>query len=182
MQNFANIVKEILPSICTILVALISSSMVIKSSNKASKSEEVKRLQNHLESFYYPFLLLSKKTTQLYNAFDKITAGKRESSLGYLLNDKQFEGNSLVLFNEIIENNKKLNELLIKYSCIINDKNLRDDLSKLSVHYTLLELAYYKKLNGNETEFKEYIFPENVVKNVESEIEKISQRMTELSK
>lgn len=182
MPDFVNNVKEILPSICTIVVALISSSMVIKSANKASKNEEAKRLQDHLEKFYYPFLLLSKKTTQLYNAFDKITEGKCESSLVYLLNNKQFEGNSLVLFNEIIENNKKLNELIIKYSSLISNKNLRDDLSKLSAHYTLLELAYNKKLNGNESEFEEYIFSENIVKNVESEIEKISQIITELSK
>ncbi|WMJ22910.1 hypothetical protein RBG61_13095 [Paludicola sp. MB14-C6] len=176
------IIKEVLPSICTIVVALISSRMVIKSSNKAAKKEEANRLQNKLENFYFPFLLLSKKTTQLYNGFYKIWGKEYNSCLDFLLDNQQFQGNSLVLFKEIIDNNRMLNDLIIKYSALISNANLRNDLSKLSAHYTLLELSYEQKLVGNQEVLKEYVFPENVVKNVEDEITRILQCIDELNK
>lgn len=66
--NFVNAI----PSIANIIVALISSKMVIISANKSKNQQRVDKLRKDLENFYYSFLLLSKKTTQLYRVLVKL--------------------------------------------------------------------------------------------------------------
>lgn len=156
--------------------------MVIISANKSVDRQKADKLQKDLENFYYPFLLLSKKTTQLYMALHQVNKEDCCSCLVYLLNGKRFDGNALVIWKEIIVNNKKLNELIIKYSSIINNKALRDDLSKLSTHYTMLELANDNLLKGNADILSEYMFPSSVIENIENEIEKIEKNIEDLSK
>jgi len=177
-----SVIKDILPSICTIVVAIISSKMVIISANKSVKQQKADKLQNDLENFYYPFLLLSKKTTQLYRAFAQISKEDCDSCLLFLLSGKRFDGNALAIWQEIILNNKKLNDLIIKYSTIINNKSLRDDLSNLSTHYTLLDLTNNNYLTGNVDVFREYVFPSTVIENIEIEIDKIAKIIEDLSK
>lgn len=177
-----SIVKEILPSIATILVALISSKMVISSTNKSVKQKRADKLQNDLENFYYPFLLLSKKTTQLYRVFDNISKEEYDSCIVFLVTGKRFDGNALTIWKEIISNNKRLNNLIIKYSRIISNKELRDDLSRLSTHYTLLELANNNQLIGDEDVFRGHVFPKNIIKNIEDEIDKTLKTIDDLRK
>lgn len=100
--------KDVLPSICTVVVAIISSRMVIISANKSVDRQKADKLQKDLENFYYPFLLLSKKTTQLYMALHQVNKEDCCSCLVYLLNGKRFDGNALVIWKEIIVNNKNL--------------------------------------------------------------------------
>ena len=174
--------KDILPSICTVVVAIISSRMVIISANKSVDRQKADKLQNDLEDFYYPFLLLSMKTTQLYRALHQVNKEDCDSCLVYLLSGKKFDGNALEIWKEIIANNIKLNELIIKYSTIINNKHLRDDLSNLSTHYTMLELANANFLIGNEDVLSDYTFPTKVIENIEIEIDKIVENIRDLSK
>jgi len=178
-----SVIKDILPSISTIIVALISSKMVIEASNKSTNQQKADKLQDNLENFYYPFLLLSKKTTQLYEALNKVSNKEGcDNCLVFLLSGKRFKGNALTIWQEIILNNRKLNDLIIKYSTIINNKSLRDDLSKLSTHYTLLDLANNNDLKGDENLFREYVFPSKVIENIEVEIDKILKEIEDLRK
>lgn len=177
-----SILKDILPSICTVIVAIISSRMVIRSANKTIKKENADKLQLDLEAFYYPFLLLSKKTTQLYGAFSQVSSEDCDSCLLFLLNGNKFEGNALIIFKEIMANNEKLNNLIISFSSTVSNMTLRNDLSKLSTHYTLLELAYKNKISGNQDVFKDYMFPSKVIENMEAEINKIQEQIRILKK
>jgi hypothetical protein len=177
-----SVIKDILPSVCTVAVAIISSKMVIISANKSVNQLKSEKLQTDLESFYYPFLLLSKKTTQLYKAFSQVSKEDCDSCLVFLFSGKKFDGNALAIWKEIILNNKKLNDLIIKYSTIINNKSLRDDLSNLSTHYTLLDLANNNNLTGNEDVLREYAFPSTVIENIEIEIDNILKIIEDLNK
>ena len=181
-QYIYSILKDILPSICTIIVAIISSRMVITSANKTIKKENADKLQRDLESFYYPFLLLSKKTTQLYGAFSQVSSEDCDSCLLFLLSGNRFEGNALIIFKEIMINNEKLNNLIIRFSSTVSNMLLRNDLSKLSTHYTLLELAYKNQILGNEDVFINYKFSSKVIENMEIEINKIQEQIKLLNK
>lgn len=176
------VLKDILPSICTIIVAIISSRMVIASANKTLKKENADKLQRDLESFYYPFLLISKKTTELYGVFSKVSSENCDSCILFLLSGNKFEGNALIVFKEIMSNNEKLNNLIITFSSTVSNNTLRNDLSKLSTHYTLLELAYEKQISGNKDVFKNYMFPSRVIENMEIEINRIQEQIRILNK
>ena len=112
-EQLFEFLKFIFPSLCTIGVVIISSITIVRSAKKSTREELAKRLQDNLESFYYPFLLLSKKTTQLYTALSKVVDFYAESDssdssengcLTYLLNGNSFSGNGKVLFEQILEN------------------------------------------------------------------------------
>ncbi len=64
-----NILIDNIASIATIIVALISSKMVISSTRKEKYEIEINRLRESLESFYYPTLLLRNKNKYLYDIF-----------------------------------------------------------------------------------------------------------------
>ena len=121
-EQLIELLKFIFPALCTIVVALVSSVTVIKSAKKSRKEEIAKKLQEDLESFYYPFLLRAKKTTQLYSALNNVINTNTESEsnengcITFLLSGKSFSGNEKVLFEQILENDIKLNELIINYS------------------------------------------------------------------
>ncbi len=182
------LIKFILPSLCTIVVAIISSVTVIKSARKSKKEELAKKLQDDLESFYYPFLTLSKKTTLLYSALNDVVNLENESDsnengcISYLLNGKAFSGNAKVLFEQILNNDITLNGLIINHSNVVSNNKLRESLSKLSAHYTILELAYNGQLNGDTKVLSGYSFPSDVLLDVELEVENIRAKIQEYSK
>lgn len=74
-------------------------------------------------------------------------------------------------------NNEKLNNLNISFSSTVSNMTLRNDLSKLSTHYTLLELAYKNQILGNQDVFRNYMFPSKVIENMEIEINKIQEQI-----
>lgn len=177
------IVKENVPSICSILIALLSSYTVIRSAKKARREEWAKRLRDHLESFYYPFLLLAKKTTQLYNALTKLapieSPDPNDGCITYLLKGNEFKGNALTVFEEILNNDKELNNLILSNSKVISNSVLREKLSKLSNHYTVLELVYNNHLVGESDLFGTYSFPSKVIDDLEAEVKKLESKIEE---
>lgn len=60
--------------------------MVITSANKYTNQQKADKLQDNLENFYYPFLLLSKEITQLYEALSQVSKEGCDSCLVFLLN------------------------------------------------------------------------------------------------
>lgn len=187
-EQAIELIKFILPSLCTIIVAIISSITVVKSARKSRKEELAKNLQDNLESFYYPFLILSKKTTLLYSALSNVvklndgTDSNENGCIAYLLRGKTFSGNGKVLFEQILKNDITLNELIINNSNVVSNNELRERLSKLSAHYTILELAYNGQLNGDSKVLSGYSFPSDVVHDLEQEVEIIRVKIQEYSK
>lgn len=187
-EQIFEMIKFILPSLCTIIVAIISSITVINSTNKSRKEESAKKQQEDLESFFYPFLLRAKKTTQLYSALSNLVDfnNKSDSSengcLTYLLSGNSFVGNAKVLFEQILENDNKLNELIINYSNVVSNDQLQEKLSKLSAHYTILELTYKGQLKGDNKVLSKYSFPSEVVDDLEKEVQRVKTKISKYNK
>lgn len=66
------ILKTIVPTLGTIIVSIISSICVIKSTRKTIENEKKHEYAKRLEEFYYPILLLLKKSTQLHQVLMKL--------------------------------------------------------------------------------------------------------------
>ena len=184
-DQIIELLKFITPSICTIIVAIISSCTVIKSAKKSRKEELAQKMEDALESFYYPFLVLSKKTTILYSALSNVIDFKEESGsnengcISYLLDGNTFSGNGMTLFKQILENDISINDLIINRSNVVSNNTLRANLSKLSAHYTILELAYNGHLKGDKKILSKYSFPSAVINDLEQEVELIQKKINE---
>ena len=178
-----SLIKDIIPSICTIVVVFISSFFVYRSSKKTRNQANAEKLKNDLETFYYPFLILSKRNTQIYQAFRKDPSKPEEfSTLLALLGGDSFKDNDKILLDEIMQNDKKLNKLIQIQSKVIRNLTLAETMSRLSAHYTILGLAYERKITGEKERFEEYVHPSDAIESVEKEIKKIESEIKRLSK
>ena len=65
---------------------------------------------------------------------------------------------------------------------MVSNDELREKLSKLSAHYTILELAYKGQLNGDDNVLSKYSFPSKVVSDLESEVRKIKVKINKYIK
>lgn len=177
------VIKDVLPSICTIIVAIISGWFVIQSAKKGRREEQAKRLSESLESFYFPFLLYAKKTTQLYAALKSLMEWENGENgcVSFLLEGNEFSGNAAIIFSQILENDKQLNELIINHSNVVSNAKLREELSELSAHYTILELAEKRSLKGDVETLSKYSYPTRIVESVENEIIRIETKISKLS-
>lgn len=180
IKNNKDSIFSVLPSICTIIVAIISSYTVVLSARKNQREVIANKLRDNLESFYYPFLLLAKKTSQLYDALNDVSQiGDNENGcIHYLLSGQKFEGNSKTLFEQILNNDIELNSLILKNSNVVSNDSLRQELAKLSTHYTLLELAYNGDLSKNQELLSKYSFPSQVIDTLEIEISNIKEQIS----
>ena len=104
------------------------------------------------------------------------------SCISYLLSGKSFSGNGKVLFEQILKNDAALNELIVSHSNVVSNNQLREKLSKLSAHYTILELAYNGQLNGDSKILSGYSFPSQVVSDLEREVENIQKKIVKYSR
>ena len=181
LKSNKNTIVSIIPSLCTIIVAIISSLAVVHSARKNQREEAARALCDDLKEFYYPFLLLAKKTTQLYAALNDITQISEDGCINYLLSGQKFSGNAKALFEQILNNDIQLNNLILENSNVVSNDDLRQKLANLSAHYTILELAYNGELSKDETALSKYSFPSQVIDLIEKEIICIKNRIVHLN-
>lgn len=148
--------------------------------NDQRRKENEKRIadaKQKLEAFYYPYLLIAKENTSLYEVFRKEHFAKDPGfrTLPALLEGKEFSQNDEAILNQIIENDKKLKDLINQKAQVIEDKNLREDLIRSATHYAIIELAHAKKINGEVERFRPYVHPNEVY-------EKVMKKTRELEK
>lgn len=170
------ILKTIVPTLGTIIVSIISSICVIKSTRKTIENEKKHEYAKRLEEFYYPILLLLKKSTQLHQVLMKLKKIDEKGCLIHLLQGKTLEGNSLYIFNEILVLDKQINDLILKYSKYISNKDLQMDLTNLSTHYSILFLANEGKLVEDVDILSEFVYPKDIVESIEKEIKIVEQK------
>ncbi len=183
-SDFVDILEQVLPSLIAILgivlggliTYFINSRSIMIEKNKI----EILRLRSYLNSFYHPYLLLSKKNTQIYTVFSKhlIENDPNYRTLIYLLKGYNFNDNQQALLKEIINNDNELNELIIKHSNIIENRDLLIKLSEMSAHYTLLGLAFNREITGDEKAFEAYVHSNEVIDMIESEIKIIESKIS----
>lgn len=168
--------KDTLPTLISSGVAAISIIMVYRSSTKDRRIKKTERLQAQLESFYYPFVLRMRQNSILRKVF-KEKYGEKFRILTCLLNDKMdFNANDLVILDEIVKNDKELNSLILKNQTLFGEY-LREDLARLSAHYTVFILACEQKIKGEAMTYENYLHPNLVYGKIISEIERIEQEI-----
>ena len=151
----------------------LSGTFLMNRINQIQKKKDDKKnkINNQLQNFYYPFIHLQKKSEELYLLFNN-NKEKDFQTLLYLLEYGQagLTQNDLTLLTKIIEVGQQWSNLILEKSNFVDNIELQKDLSKLSVHLTVLDLAQKGLLKLDTSRFKDYVFPKGIVSKIKKEI------------
>jgi hypothetical protein len=141
---------------------------------------ERKEIYKKLNEFYGPVQQYLGKSYELYGMF---TASRPADfrTLIALLEGRKFEGNDKVLLDQIVEIINKVEDLLLKNSGLVDDKELRELLAKAGTHFRVLQLAYQGILAGEVERFQDYVYPRDLNQKIDEQIEKLKARLNELN-
>lgn len=122
-----------------------------------------------------------KKNKLLYELF---TEGKDEEfkTLTALLKGVKFTGNDAKLLEEIIKIDKKLEDLILNKSGLVDDDEINALLSKAAAHFNIISLAMDGQISGDVERFKEYVYPKALDEKIEARIKTLQRRLKELDK
>ena len=177
------------------LIAAIVSIVEVRNSHKTMKrmhdddqlklaNEKRKADAKHkLEAFYYPYLLIAKENTSLYDVFraEHSAQDKNFRTLPALLSNKQFSDNDRAILEQIIENDHQLKKLINENANMIDDNGLREALTRSATHYTIIELAFRKKITGEVDRFRPYVHPNDVYEKVEKKARALEEVLRDAS-
>ncbi|MGD2090586.1 MAG: hypothetical protein PVH61_30720 [Candidatus Aminicenantes bacterium] len=183
-QEFIEFVKTIGP-ILVGLAAIVASYILNQKMLKLKRNEDrIEMINRKLSEFYGPFQQYRRKSTELYKRF---TYGKPNDfrTVTALLKGEKFSGNDEVLLKEIIDIGKKVENLILSKSGLIDDEKLRNDLlPRVGTHILLLRLMYEGVIKGeseNEIErFKRDVFPREIDDEIEKRIQELEIQLEEI--
>ncbi len=183
MNSIPAFLKEWLPLILTTAIAIFSIAFSykaqIKGIRKESRIKEIEALKKQLNNFYYPFLLLSRQNTNIYNIF--ALKQKEEDSnfrtLTYLLQGKTFDPPDTLFLEQILRNDAKLDCLILGEASLVTNDDVRKKLSDASTHYTLIKMVHEKTLISDSAEYSRYIHPNDLLSIIENEVTQIEERI-----
>lgn len=163
------------------LAAIFASFHYNKRMLKLKKNEdEIDDINRKLSEFYGPLQQYLNKSSKLY---EKFIYGKPEDfrTLTALIKGVKFEGNDKVLLEEIINVGKKVEDLLLSKSGLIDDDKLRNDIiPRLGKHILLLRLIYDGTIKGEYERFKDETFPREVDTEIERRIAELQKKKDNL--
>jgi uncharacterized membrane-anchored protein YhcB (DUF1043 family) len=174
-------VNPYIPAICTLIgVALGYICTFLNSlytSHQRKKENQRLKAKEELENFYYPFRHLQQKSQMLYILFNN-NKGKDFRTLLYLLQygESNLSPNDKILLNKIIEVGKDWSKLILENLSYVTNQRIHNELSKLGVHLTVIELAQNGLLKSEVDRFKEYIFPIDLIPLINQEISQLESK------
>ena len=168
--------------------------------------EKRKDVSKKLDEFYAPFQLYINKSYELNKIFKK---GKPQDfrALTYLLDPNQeypgfgriiLTDNDKVIFNEILEIGKKIEELSIAKAGLVDDPRLAykyipsaeytdikfegDNglLALLSAHLLVIRHAYEGRIIGQVDDYKNYVFPLEINNILKENINRLNEELSNL--
>lgn len=182
--------SEVLPTAIaatpSIVVAIVNLLVLNRNQRKQLQQNEnrleVDSISKQLTDFYYPYTILAKENTALYRVFSEphLKANPDFRTLIELLNDKAFSPNDSAFIKKIIENDKKLNDLISLKGYLVNDEALKDLLVRSSTHYSIISMAFDKEVTGEAERFVSYVHPNEVFERVEKERISLEKRIEAL--
>lgn len=153
-----------------------------KENHMINKNEKFIQLERKkLEEFYYPLNILLKKDYSLFSLF--ALEEKKDpnfSTLIWLLDDYKFSDCDCKLLKEIVQVNHNLNDLILTKGGCVNDEKLRLELSQLSTHFTILNLAYDGFRTQEKDKYTKIIFPDKISISIENKIKEIEDNINNL--
>lgn len=185
----SNFISELIKSLIPLVSALagiiiggfINNRITIKTLRAKANEPEIQEIRDSIRSFYQPILLLLRKNKKLYDMF---SYGKPEGfrTLVALLEGQTFTGNDANLLSEIIKIDKEINEIITTEKGKIKSKEISETLSKASVHFDVIEMAYWKNIVGEHDRFKNYVFPRELEDLIVKEIDSLMTKLEGLEK
>jgi hypothetical protein len=202
-----------------IIVAIISASVAIvtlivtsiyryQEINERKRTERISFLNERLNNFYGPLLSNLNVVKALYHIF---RSDKPEGfrTLNYLLDPDQNYATSkgkvkvilsktdITLLEEIIEVERKIEELIITQSGMVNDDNLMFEyipnpkktdiknpgtsLMALEIaHFRLLRMAYDGNFRGETNRFKDFVYPREFDEEIKKQINLLQLELDDL--
>jgi hypothetical protein len=149
---------------------------------KANETE-LKDIQAKLDGFYGPFLQLSGMNSLLAREFRDRQPDKNTFRLLLSVFNKQWlaglsEGDKTIV-REIC-NNASLLETYLKEKSAMVDAKVLPYLFRVSAHFRVLHLAYKGELGTDPTNFLRYVYPQQLDKVLELEVERLQRRSASL--
>ncbi len=175
---------DISPALVGIAGLLVSYFVVKMQLNAIKKEREINALAKKLNEFYAPFYQLRQKSRMLYFEFRKkyVATDSSFSTLRYLIDGKEFKGDSKVLLDEIVSIGKECETLIHQKAGLIDHPKIRTEyLPKLSTHYRLITMALEGKFEGDIDALKTYSFPAEIDDVINRRIKTIQARLQELN-
>ena len=201
VKETPNLTLTVLIQIAPFLITAIISIFTCLSSSKLNKKisddnhkltkeinlknineKKIQLEEQKLQEFYYPFYILLKKDHSLFKLFAKEEKKNNNfSTLIWLLQGYEFSDNDKEILSEIINVNNSLNNLILSKGGYVENKNLQSQLSQLSTHFTIINLAYNGLIKNDTNKYKNIVFPDSITSSIESEIKNIESNINNLS-
>lgn len=194
--NIWKFIQDLGPTVVSIIAVLATlcvtnktlksqSAQNLKTLNAQKDIETRQSIQKKLNEFYEPIIQQRIKSSKLYEKFSAKYRASDEnfSTLIYLLNNNNFEGNDKVLLEQIIQLGEDSERLIQEKSGLIDDPQLRlEILPRATTHFLLIRLAYKGDLKGNSDEFKDLTYPRELVSKLEERKARLEEDLENLNK
>jgi hypothetical protein len=145
---------------------------------KANETE-LKEIQAKLDGFYGPFLQLSSMNGLMAQELRDRQPDKETYRLLRRVFNKQWleslSAGDKTIVREIC-NNALLLESFIKDKAAMVDAKVLPYLSRASAHFRILHLAYNGQLGTDATNFLRYVYPQQLDKVLELEVQRLQRR------
>ncbi len=162
--------------------------------NRASLAESKRKerrgsITKKLNEFYGP-LNSYLKITVAFNDLLKKNKPQNFRTLIHLLNpSRTYENNQTIdwsesdkkIIAEIIDIEKKIEELVNSKSGLIDDSEQADLLAKAITHFRILRLAYNGEISGGVERFESYVYPRELDTSVEKKIKALKEELDKIS-
>lgn len=187
MSNVWPTILAALPSVVVSIVGILFGVIQwINEKRRARNAKTTESLKEKLRCFYYPYLLLENENTEFYHLFikDKEDDEVPFRTLTFLVNGRidELSDNDKTILNTIVHNDIELYRLINQSGQHVDSNELRNDLSKIAVHYKLMELAYSGKIQeqANSTIYSSYVYPRGIKKKIQDEAARIEGEIKKL--
>lgn len=141
------------------LVALAAASFAVSRFRLERRAKEAEDIRRKLIEFYGPFQVLRQKSHLLRVKLGELMQAKGETwkesggrMLKYFLLGHTVDGNAKALMDEIVVIGKQCEDLIEAKAGLVDEAKIRAQLPEMTVHFTVLRLAYLKKHKLGTTE------------------------------
>jgi hypothetical protein len=185
---FKDIVVPLLPAFATVIALFVTYKLTKGGWDEARRNaertlqhqireSEAKLIREKLDGFLGPLNQLRSTSNVLYQALKSAQPHPEEfRALKAVLEGFQFDKNSKMLIQEIIDIGEETDELIAGKAGLI-DEDISDILGKLQAHYRVLRLAYEGALKGEFDRFKDYVFPRELDEAVQRKMSNLKARL-----
>lgn len=144
------------------------------------KEYERKEIYKKLNEFYSPLLMLRSTSKELHDTFKN---GRKFRTLTELLGGSSYDGNDLVVLDEILRIGNKCKEIIFNNSGLIDDVRLRDThIPKLLNHFLIIQKAFDGEIKDDVQRFENYVFPNEIDDILKNKVEELQQRLITLNR